>query len=169
MEVTEGRTAPAGRTGPGPERLFTRLALAEAVTWTLLLAGMAQKYLLDAGEWGVRLAGPVHGFVFLAFCVTVVLVAVNNRWSWAATALALAAAVPPLATVPLERAYARRGLLAGEWRREPAGDPRDGRVQDRLLRLALARPWLAAAVALAAVTVVFSVLLLLGPPVEPPA
>ena len=145
-----------------PRQLFRALALAEAVTWTLLLAGMAQKYLLDAGDWGVSVAGAVHGFVFLAFVVTALLVAVNQRWSRRATLLALVSAVPPLATVPAEWWLDRTGRLDGAWRRprEGAGAP----VLDRLLGLVLARPGAAAVLAVAGVAVVFAGLLVVGPP-----
>ena len=144
-----------------PRQLFRALALTEAVTWSLLLAGMAQKYLLDAGEWGVAAAGAVHGFAFLAYVVAVLLVAVNQHWSPRVTLLALASAVPPLATLPAEWWLERTGRLGGGWRR--AGGP-DGPLQDRLLRLVLARPGAAAAVAAVGVTVVFAGLLAVGPP-----
>lgn len=144
-----------------PRQLFRALALAETVTWTLLLAGMAQKYLLDAGEWGVSVAGALHGFVFLAFVVAALLVAVNQRWSPRVTLLALASAVPPLATLPAEWWLERTDRLDGGWRR--ADDP-DGPPQDRLLGLVLARPGLAAAVAGLGVAVVFAGLLVVGPP-----
>lgn len=145
-----------------PRQLFRALALAEAVTWTLLLAGMAQKYLLDAGEWGVSVAGALHGFVFLAFVVTALVVAVNQRWSWRVTLLALASAVPPLATVPAEWWLDRTGRLDGPWRRprQGAGAP----LGDRLLALVLARPGAAAVVGVVGVAVVFAGLLVVGPP-----
>ena len=57
-----------------PRRLYRTLALAEAVTWTLLIAGMLAKYVLHLGELGVRIGGSVHGFVFLAYCAVTVLV-----------------------------------------------------------------------------------------------
>ena len=144
-----------------PRQLFRTLALTEAVTWSLLLAGMAQKYLLDAGEWGVSVAGAVHGFAFLAYVVAALLVAVNQHWSPRVTLVALASAVPPLATLPAEWWLERTGRLGGGWRR--AGGPA-GPLQDRLLRLVLARPGAAAAVAAVGVTVVFAGLLVVGPP-----
>src|SRR5690625_7003196 len=50
-----------------PSRLYRALALAEWVTWTLLLAGMFVKYVLEAGEWLVRIGGGLHGFTFLSY------------------------------------------------------------------------------------------------------
>ena len=51
-----------------PRQLFRALAVAEAVTWTLLLIGMVGKHALGVTELGVRIGGGVHGFVFLAYC-----------------------------------------------------------------------------------------------------
>ena len=40
-----------------PRRTFRALALAEAVTWTLLLAGMVLKHVFEVTEVGVRIGG----------------------------------------------------------------------------------------------------------------
>ena len=61
--------------------LFRRLAIAEAVTWALLLIGMFLKYVTGTTELGVRVFGMVHGVVFIAYCLTAVFVGVNQRWS----------------------------------------------------------------------------------------
>ena len=63
-----------------PKRLFSILAIAEAVTWTMLIIGMVLKYGTQTTELGVRIGGGVHGFVFLAYCVVTVLVATSERW-----------------------------------------------------------------------------------------
>ena len=76
-----------------PLTLFRRVAVAEAITWALLLVGMFLKYVTGTTELGVRIFGMVHGIVFVAYCVTTVLVAVDQRWSLRRTALGLAAAV----------------------------------------------------------------------------
>ncbi|WP_245642816.1 DUF3817 domain-containing protein [Piscicoccus intestinalis] len=149
-----------------PRRLYGTLATAEMVTWTLLLAGMAGKYLLrlgGLGELGVRVGGSVHGFVFLAYCLVTVLVAVDQRWRAGHLLVGLAAAVVPYATVPFERWADRRGLLEESWRlrREPA----DGFVQ-KLVAASLRRPLPAAAAALVLVALVFAGLLAAGPPTQ---
>lgn len=146
-----------------PRRLYGTLATAEMVTWTLLLAGMAGKYLLGLGELGVRVGGGVHGFVFLAYCVVTVLVAVDQRWRARHLLVGLASAVVPYATVPFERWADRRGLLEESWRlrREPA----DGPVQ-KLVAASLRRPVPAAAAALALIAIVFAGLLAAGPPTQ---
>ena len=96
----------------------------------------------------------------------IVVVAVNQRWSAGVTLLALASAVVPYASLPVERWIDRTGRLRGGWRREATGDPRDRRPLDRLLRWVLAHPVLALVVAVVGVSVVFAALLAVGPPVQ---
>ena len=97
---------------PTVSRAFRAVAVAEAVSWVLLLAGMFVKWVLRTSELGVQLAGPVHGAVFVAY-VAVTLVAWRVlRWSPATALLALAASVPPLCTVWFERRASRTGRLA---------------------------------------------------------
>ena len=83
-----------------PDRLFRRLAVTEAITWALLLTGMFLKYVTETTELGVRIFGMVHGVAFVAYCVTTVVVGVDQRWSVRRALAALACAVPPFATVP---------------------------------------------------------------------
>jgi integral membrane protein len=148
-----------------PRALFRSFAVAEVVTWALLIGGMLLKYGAKVGDWPVSIAGPIHGFVFLAYLVAGVVVAVNQRWSLGVTALALASSVVPFASLPVERWIDRRGGLDGDWRREATGDPRDRRPLDRLLRWVLGHLALAVVLLLAAVVVVFVLLLIVGPPV----
>jgi len=148
-----------------PRALFRSFAVAEVVTWALLIGGMLLKYVAKVGDWPVSVAGPIHGFVFLAYLVAGVVVAVNQRWSPGVTVLSLASAVVPFASLPVERWIDRRGGLDGDWRREATGDPRDRRPLDRLLRWVLGHLALAVVLLLAAVVVVFVLLLIVGPPV----
>jgi len=148
-----------------PKTLFRIFAIAEAITWALLLTGMFIKYVLDAGGWGVSIGGGLHGFVFLCYVVVVVFVGVNQRWKIGTMLLGLVSAVIPFATIPFEIVAARRGLLAGPWRRNATGDPRDNSLPNRALRLVLARPVLVASIAAVGVIVVFGALLIVGPPV----
>jgi integral membrane protein len=91
--------------------LFVTAAIAEACSWAGLLAGMAVKYGPPGNEIGVRVFGPVHGALFVAYGLLVLVVARYRRWSLWHTAVALACAVPPFATVLFERWARRRGLL----------------------------------------------------------
>ena len=99
-----------------PSRLYRLLALAEMVTWTLLLLGMLLKYALQVTEVGVRIGGSLHGFVFLSYVVVTVLVAVDQRWSLGRLAMGLGSALVPYLTVPFERWAHRKGMLGDSWR-----------------------------------------------------
>ncbi len=147
-----------------PRILYLRLAFAEVITWTLLLLGMAGKYLLGL-EWATTVGGSIHGFVFLCYGAATVAVWIDKRWSAGTGLLGLASAVVPYCTVPFERSVARRGLLDGPWRLAPGGDaPRT--VPERLLAFALRSPVIALLVTLVLVAVVFTLLLQAGPPTE---
>ncbi|NNM47201.1 DUF3817 domain-containing protein [Knoellia koreensis] len=147
-----------------PQSLFRRVAIAEAVTWALLLIGMFLKYVTRTTELGVRIFGMAHGVVFIAYCLAVLFVAVNQRWSARIVLLGLVSAVPPFMTVWFDRYAERRGLLAGGWRLVAGGEtPRSApeRVQAWMLR----RPGLAVVVAVVAVAALTGLALAVGPPV----
>ena len=144
-----------------PRLLFRRVAIAEAVTWALLLSGMFLKYVTETTELGVRVFGMVHGVVFFAYCLVSVVVAVDQRWSVPRAVLGLVAAVPPFATLPFEVYADRRGLLGPEWLSRPDSPTALQRAVCWLLehvRLALGLLVLAVAVLTAAA-------LAAGPPV----
>lgn len=147
-----------------PAVLFRRLAVAEAITWALLLLGMVLKYLTRTTELGVQVFGMVHGVAFVAYCVAAVFVAVDRRWSLGVTVLALLAAVPPFATLLFERAARRRRLLADAWRLAPGGE-RPRSPFERAQAWMLARPALAVLAGVAAVAALTGAALLVGPPV----
>ncbi|MDZ5145531.1 DUF3817 domain-containing protein [Microbacterium testaceum] len=146
-----------------PLTLFRTLAIAEAISWTLLIGGVIVRAVADL-PLAVSIGGGIHGFVFLAYGATAVLVALNQRWGLGPTALAVVSAVIPYATIPTEIWLHRTGRVRGAWRLEESGDPRDHRPLDRLLRFFLRRPWALALVLVAVVVVVFVVLLIVGPP-----
>ena len=146
-----------------PLNLFRTLAIAEAVSWTLLIGGLILRAVADLPV-AVTVGGGIHGFVFLAYGATAVLVALNQRWGLGPTALAVVSAVIPYATVPTEIWLHRTGRLRGAWRLDETADPRDRRPIDRLLRFFLRRPWALAGALVAVVALVFVVLLIVGPP-----
>ena len=90
---------------------FRTVAVAEALSWVGLLAGMYVKYVPETSEAGVQVFGPVHGAVFVAYVVVALVAARVLGWSRWTTLLALAASIPPLATVVFERWAARTGKL----------------------------------------------------------
>ena len=146
-----------------PRRLFGALAFAEAVTWTLLITALILRSTAHV-EWAVGIAGGIHGFVFLAYAATALLVAINQRWSIGVTVLAVGSAVIPYATIATELWLARSGRLDGAWRRQATDDPRDRGVIDRLARWFIRHPLLLIVVIAVAVAALFVVLLTLGPP-----
>lgn len=146
-----------------PSRLYRVLALAEMVTWALLLSGMFVKYVLQAGEGLVRIGGGLHGFTFLSYAVVTILVAIDQRWKLRDLLLGLGSAIIPFLTVPFERFALRRGLLGDIWRlrRDQART-----AIEKVVALALRHPLPAGLITLVAVAIVFSVLLMLGPPTQ---
>lgn len=147
-----------------PRQFYRIVAIAEAVTWTLLIAGMLLKYVAQAGNLGVLIGGSLHGLVFVTYAGTAVLVGVNQRWSVKLIAGAVVTAIVPYATIPFDRWLERRGLLEGDWRTVATDDPRDHTWVSRLLRWMLNHPVVLVTVFVAVVVVIVTVLLILGPP-----
>ena len=145
-----------------PRLLFRTTAVAEAVTWGLLLTGMFLKYVTETTELGVRIGGMLHGVVFVAYVLTALAVAVDARWSPGRTLLALVSAVPPFMTIWFERSADRRHELPTTWRlREAPGRTPAERVLAWLVR----NPAAGAGVGVVAVATLTGVALLVGPPV----
>ena len=92
-------------------RAFRAVAVAEAVSWLLLRAGMFVKWVLRTSEVGVQVFGPVHGAVFIAYVLVTLVAWRVLRWPPRTAFLALAASVPPFCTVWFERWAARTGRL----------------------------------------------------------
>ena len=146
-----------------PKSLFRALAIAEAISWTLLIGGLILRATQD---WAlaVTIGGGIHGFVFLCYGATAILVAKNQRWSGGPTVIAIASAVVPYATIPVEMWLARSGRLDGAWRLEQTDDPRDARWHDELLRWSLNHARVLAAILALAVVALYVALLIIGPP-----
>ncbi|SDQ90767.1 DUF3817 domain-containing protein [Microbacterium sp. cf332] len=146
-----------------PLTAFRSLAIAEAISWTLLILGLVIRSAFDLPV-AVTIGGGIHGFVFLCYGATAVLVAWNNRWSIVPTVCAVGAAIVPYATVPTEMVLRRRGLLAGEWRTEATEDPRDRRPLDGFLRWFVRRPIVLAVILAVGIVTAYVALLVIGPP-----
>ncbi|MEO6200353.1 MAG: DUF3817 domain-containing protein [Cryobacterium sp.] len=146
-------------------RLFYRtIAIAEAVTWTLLIAGLLLKYVAQAGDIWVRIGGFAHGLVFIAYGMAAVLVGVNQRWNVRLIVAAVVTAIIPYATIPFDRLLERRGRLDGEWRHTATDDPRDHTPVSVLLRWMLNRPVLLGILLVVGLASIMATLLLIGPP-----
>jgi integral membrane protein len=97
---------------PDDARLFQVVAVAEAWSWVGLLVGMYVKYSSAANPIGVRIMGPIHGLLFVAYLVAAWRVAHSRGWPRSRLLWSLAAAFPPLATWIFERIALRRGWLS---------------------------------------------------------
>jgi len=160
-ETTDARLAVSRVT---PRAFYRVVAIAEAVTWTLLIAGMILKYVVQAGNLGVLIGGSLHGLVFVTYAATAVLVGVNQRWPVKLIVGAVFTAIVPYATIPFDRWLEKNGKLEGGWRTEATDDPRDHTWISRLLRWFLNHPIILVAVFALAVVAIVTVLLILGPP-----
>lgn len=149
-----------------PRKVYRIVAIAEMVTWALLILGMIGKYILNLGDWPVRVFGLTHGIVFVTYAFVALLVGINQHWRLRNVVIAVATAVVPFATYPFDVWLERRGMLAGPWRKERTEDPRDQTAVSAALRFALRYPVPLAIVILVAVFGVVSFLLWLGPPTE---
>jgi integral membrane protein len=96
-------------------RVFRALALAEAISWAALLAGMYFKWIAKTTELGVEIAGPIHGALFIGYGLTALILWRLQRWPFLVALFAGFSAVLPFATVLFERWAGSRGYL------KPAG------------------------------------------------
>ncbi|KWX57304.1 DUF3817 domain-containing protein [Mycobacterium sp. NAZ190054] len=79
---------------------FRLIAFAEAVSWVGLLLGMYFKYLgSPQTEIGVKVFGPAHGAVFIAFVAAALVVGIINKWGIGTWLLALLGSIVPLGSV----------------------------------------------------------------------
>lgn len=147
-----------------PRSAYRVLAIAESVTWTLLIIGMLLKYMAGLGRLPVLIGGSIHGFVFIAYGLTAVLIGVNQRWGIARTVSAVATAIVPYATIPFDRHLERKGLLEGDWHRERTDDSRDDAWPRVFLRSLLNHPVMLITLFILGTVVIMSALLFLGPP-----
>jgi len=92
-------------------RIFRTLAVAEAFSWAALLAGMFLKWVLQATELGVQIAGPVHGAFFVGYGVAALVLWRLQRWPLRVAVFAGLSAVLPFTTIWFERWAGRRGHL----------------------------------------------------------
>lgn len=98
-----------------PAGWFRVIAFAEAVSWVGLLLGMYFKYLgSPRTEVGVKVFGPVHGGVFVAFVVAALVVGLAFRWSLGTWLLALLASIVPLGSVMFLIWADRTGRMGSE-------------------------------------------------------
>ena len=97
---------------PSRVRLWFRvIAFAEACSWLGLLIGMYIKYVPETTEAGVKIFGPVHGTICLAYLLVTMTARSTFGWSLRTTTLALVSSIPPFATAVFEVVADRKGLI----------------------------------------------------------
>ncbi len=149
-----------------PGALYRVMAFAEMVTWTLLILAMVARYGFSYEGSLFFVAGLSHGVIFLAYCITSIIIGINLRWGIGTITLAVLTAIPPWLTVPFEQWLKKSNKLEGQWRLTDSLDPRDQHWVDRSVRLGLRHPVWTFLVIVAGMTLLISVLLTLGPPTE---
>ncbi len=88
-------------------RQFRLVALAEGVSFLVLLfIAMPMKYLLDL-PLAVRVVGSVHGVLFVAFVLALVRVSFVRRWAVPRSLLAFVSSIVPFGTFVFDRSLAR--------------------------------------------------------------
>ena len=147
-----------------PKRLYLVLAIAEACTWTMLIVGLIVRATAGIEPMALTVIGGLHGFIFISYGATAILVAINQRWHPLVALLAVVTAIVPYATIPFDVVQSRRGALNGDWRLKATDDPRDQHWFDRVVRWFLNRPVLLVLAILVAIVLIFTALLLAGPP-----
>ncbi len=104
---------------------FRIVAVGEAITWAGLLVGMLFKYVLADDERGVQIFGPLHGAMFIAYVVAVLVARRTFVWSHPVTLAALACSVPPFASLFFEAWADKTGRLSYGRRPRAADDDDD--------------------------------------------
>lgn len=110
-ENAAAATVTSGKPASKPALLFKIAAFAEGVSWLGLLIGMFFKWIVQSGDLGVRIFGPIHGTIFVLYVVSLIAVSWTHKWSPKESLLGLVSSVPPLMTVWFERRAQRRGAL----------------------------------------------------------
>ena len=149
-----------------PKAIFGTFALIEMITWAVLISAIIARETIGIAQNVFFIAGATHGFAFIGYSATAVLVSVNQRWPLHRGALAVVLAIVPFATVPFEISAERKGRLVGEWRREKTSDVRDNHWFDALYRWFINRPVILVVTLVLVVIGIFSTLLIIGPPGE---
>lgn len=103
---------------------FRLIAFAEALSWIGLLIGMYFKYLgTPRTEVGVKVFGPVHGGVFIAFLVAAVFTGMALKWGVGTWLLALLGSIVPLGSVIFLIWADRTGRMGSDRVAVAAGQP----------------------------------------------
>ncbi|WP_104087829.1 DUF3817 domain-containing protein [Arthrobacter sp. GMC3] len=147
-----------------PRRFYRALAIAETITWTLLISAMVLKYVFKVGDWPVSIGGFAHGLVFIGYAMTAVLVGVNQRWRKRLIVGAVATAFVPYLTIPFDKWLEKNSKLDGEWRTTATDHPSDHGFTNVVMRWLLNRPVLFGVSFVVLLGGIMSTMLFIGPP-----
>lgn len=149
-----------------PKAIFGTFALIEMITWAVLISAIIARETIGLAPNVFFIAGATHGFAFIGYSATAVLVAVNQRWPLLRGLVAVVLAIVPFATVPFEKYLEKKHFLDGDWRTEKSKDKRDLTKFDQLFRWFINHPVILVLTLVVGVIGLFSFLLWLGPPSE---
>ena len=149
-----------------PKAIFGTFALIEMITWAVLISAIVARETIGIAPNVFFIAGATHGFAFIGYSATAVLVAVNQRWPLIRGAIAVMLAIVPFATVPFEKYLENRKQLDGDWRTEKSKNPKDNTKFDQLFRWFINHPVILVLTLVVSVIGLFAFLLWLGPPSE---
>lgn len=90
---------------------FRLIAIAEALSWAGLLVGMYLKRVAESTDVGVKVFGPIHGGIFVAFVVAAYFVGKAREWDVKTWVLALLGSIVPLGSVIFVMWADRAGTL----------------------------------------------------------
>jgi integral membrane protein len=95
-------------------KAFKYLAIAEGYSFLLILfATMPLKY-LNGILLPNKIMGMAHGFLFLAYVVIAVVVAVQLKWKPKTTAIVVVMSIVPFGTFWMERKYLEPAITGSE-------------------------------------------------------
>lgn len=82
---------------------MVRVSLLEGVSYLALLAGVFAKRVLEMGDGGVPILGPIHGLIYLAYAGAIMATRDALGWKAKETILALVAGAIPFGAFWVER------------------------------------------------------------------
>ncbi|QSB07100.1 DUF3817 domain-containing protein [Natronoglycomyces albus] len=89
-------------------KIFRVVAIAEACSWAGLLIGMYFKYLGGGNDIGVAIFGPIHGALFMAYLLAVLVSARLHSWPLKELLIGGICSVPPFATLWFDHRVMKR-------------------------------------------------------------
>lgn len=87
-------------------KLLRWTAIAEGISYLAFALTMPLKYMLDI-IWPNKIVGIAHGFLFIAFCLLVVIAANKYKWNFKKTFILLLSSLIPFGTFWAEKEYLR--------------------------------------------------------------